>query len=735
MDPAKLKRAVVTLTGRLSASPKDGEAALALAEALLRLAHGTRDAQETIRYLRKAIAVDPYDARLRLELRLACLRVGDGKGGAEAFRAAALLDPRTGTAAQGLALLEKVRARPSGKSADKAIEAFEKSGDARAAAAKLVAACYGCVPTADRNRLLKLLPGGLKPLAPSAELVPFMGSLGLMMAYAVQCRTSDKKPTATEKTARKKGFAGILDGLAPWFAAFPGEARLEAVRAAVAILDCEDDALAERILAAYPKLADARLLHLFAQRRLDDLEAPRRAEILEAVAARAPLAAGLDRALLLALNAAARAKVSEGAVAEAEPLWRRGAVVDPYNPALHHNLALLALARRDGAAYAAHARADRDLCLGYWLLAPDRGAWLSRLAAKHESFGARLRKEVEAALDAQGTRVDGEHVSAWVGESLAHLTIYAMLLRWRDGAAPPQALREQFVAWLRALPAVAGAGEPPPPELAAFLDPPISGQPPLHYETLGAAADAPPSLLAKRYQEAREELRRSEARAEMEGNRKLAEQVRERIGRLEEAWGVLSDMARRKRYDAECIPAHEHAFHMARRQFVKSLHDFANGLVEKEQADLAPLCVRAYRLLPHERMDPYFDAMQPGARHIIRTNLLSLQFRGALERAQEHMKAERWQEALQLLRVVVSHGGESLSWAQYLLAISEMKVEGEHVEKHKRVSAPGVAVATDARARLKAMPEAAETPDDVQAEVLRRLMEMMAAQRRQPGRT
>ena len=62
------------------------------------------------------------------------------------------------------------------------------------------------------------------------------------------------------------------------------------------------------------------------------------------------------------------------------------------------------------------------------------------------------------------------------------------------------------------------------------------------------------------------------------------------------------------------------------------------------------------------------------------------------------MNEEKWAPARELLRTVLAVGGPS-GRALYYLAVCELKLEEQHIEKQLAPSGPGVAVVVGARAR------------------------------------
>lgn len=81
---------------------------------------------------------------------------------------------------------------------------------------------------------------------------------------------------------------------------------------------------------------------------------------------------------------------------------------------------------------------------------------------------------------------------------------------------------------------------------------------------------------------------------------------------------------------------------------------------------------RAYRALPHEQIDAYFEAAQRDARKLIRSRMQTMEVREFLDEAQEAMGEERWDEAKSLIRVVLA-GTPDNGFAQFLIAVCEFR--------------------------------------------------------------
>lgn len=712
----RLRRALLTLDGRLKEAPRNAEVAVALAETLLRLALRTEDPARRVQYLVRACQVDPYDPRLRVQLALARKREGDTQGMQGCLLAATAVapgDPRPWLAL-GRFHLDRLRQGAKAKVADLAIDAFARAAEADPRLSephlgRLEAAILARVVAPEKSRLATLLPDALLALRPTVELLPRIGCLGLCMAFAIHYprhaplkkSAKDDKQRAADRLVRRKHFQGLLAGLRPFHDRFPGDPGLSMIGAAVEILDAEDEALPEHVAAAAGRFSDARLLHLFVHQRVEEIREPeRRAEVLMALAGRMPLTRGLAEEVLAALNSSARAAVQGGDHAQAERAWKQGLTLDRYSLALHHNLALLALCRRDAAALGVHLGNTVELLLTYWQLAPGGRRYLERLAARHESFAGRLRTALEQTLArAEGAPPEGDLIAAWLREAQASLALRGALLHEGPGTQAvgmvlPGEAREALVGYIRDLGAATAAGGLPA-ALHRFLDPPLHRPPPLHYEALGIPADAPPSEVKKRYTKAFEELGRTVIQAQMTGEERAAQRAIERLARLEKAYEVLSDPTRRRRYDSECIPPAEHGFHMTRRRFVQDLHDFAHTLEERKAPGLSVLLCRAYHQVPHEQIDPYFELLQPGVRTLIRNNMASLGVRPLVNAAQERMSAAAQAagggaEARDLLIAALAAGARGMRYVHYLLAVCELRMEEEHIEKHHGKTAPGV---------------------------------------------
>lgn len=724
-EVSRLKRAVVALTGRVDASPTSGPTALALAEGLRRLAARTEDPAAAARYLAKACAADPYSVTTRIRLGKRRLEAGEVQGAVDALREGVELCRGHADAGWHLAvtLLEFLRSEPNAKLADLALKGLAASDDVAIVAVRLWCACFAKTSKQDRNRLLPLLPSELSKLKPSPDLVPFMTRLGLSIAYALPYRQSSKKQSIKERKAVDKGLAGLTTGLAPWLEAYPDDPGLASVMAAVSIARASADDLADAIIAATPKFTKAALLQLFAHQALSLLPAPQRVSVLDDVAGKTRLGGGLDRELLGAIGVAARDAIAADKLDEAGRLWHRGLELDPYNAALHHNLSLLALARRDSRRFAVHEAARVDLLLTRWVLAGHDTDVLRQIAARYESFANRLREPVDAALQTKDGELDGGLLASWAGEALAGLVLRALLLE--GDTEPSDEITDAVVDFVRSIPLVADPGAAVPDVLLKRLNAPVSGQPPLHYDTIGVPSGAPPSAVRKRYKEATESLSRIAMESRMKGEKGAAEMAAAKIKRLDEAWAVLSDLDKRKRYDSDTISATEHDFHMARRKLLEDLHEFGNKLGTRERNDLVQMFIRVRRHLPLDGLEAYLDALQPGVGRVFERNFLGMQYRVATEEAQRLIKDEEWDAAKAILSAAIEAGATRMPFAHYLMAVAEMRGEAAHVHKHKRTSAEGVDVTAGARERLEEL--GGEDPEEEEEEdhltMLRRLLE------------
>lgn len=741
----RLRRALLTLEARLKESPRNPEIALALAETLLRLSLRAEDAGKQVAYLTRACVLDPYDSHLRLQLGLAWQRKGDFAAALPALQAATALNPRNARAFYCLGRLhleqlrsglrvkaEQVKAGKA-KLEDLALAAFERAlaiepHFVAAALGKLEAMCFARTTAPDKSRLSGLLPQLLSAITPAAEWLPRVVCVSLCAAFAIHYPrhlptkklAQEDQQRAQDRAARRKLYDALLRSLAPWQRAFPEDSGLAMIAAVIAILDAEDEALAERTAAVAEHIREPRILHLFVHQRIEEIREPaHRAEILASMAQRFPLRSGLERELLSAMNTAARMALLADEPEKAEKWWRRGLQTDPYCLAFHHNLTLLALSRRDPAALATHLGNTVELLLLYWQLAPQGKRYLERLAACHESFSGKLRVKVSQMLTGtEATQQDGELLLAWLRETQAALALRAVLLTQQT--SPAAEVGEAVVRYLRDLMALAAPAVPVPTALQTLLDPQLSRPAPLHYEALGVAAAAPPSELRKRHQQAVEELTRIMQQARLQGDREAAQRAQERLTRLEAAFAVLSDAAQRKRYDAECLSPEEHSFHMARRGFIKDLHEFAHELAKREASGQYGLLCRAYWQMPHQHIESYFDSLQLGAHRVIRSNMAALQTRPLINAAQELMNDEKWAPARELLRVVLAISGPS-GRTLYYLAVCELKLEEQHIEKQLAPSGPGVAVVVGAKRRLQAMAEKRPATEDA-PEALKRLL-------------
>ncbi|MBK8596435.1 MAG: hypothetical protein IPN83_12825 [Holophagales bacterium] len=726
---AALRRAAVVLKSRVDAAPANGDLVLALAEALYRLALATEAPEEKARLLARVRALDPYDPRPCLALARLRQEAGDLPAALGELRAAAVLAPGDPEPWRCLGLLflslYRTSAKPKLKLADRALEAFGKAlqADPRDEAThlcRLAAAAEARVASPEKSRLPKVVETSLAALRPRPERVPLVASLALSAAWALHfpkhafSRNPQEKLTEAERAARARGLSGLAAALRPWLEAFPGNASLAAANAAVELLAADDAALAERAGEALAPLEACGLFHLFLHSRLEEAEPGRRLEHASLLGSRLPLVAGLARELLAARGLAAREAVVEGRLADATRLWKEGLELDPHNRALHHDLALAALASRDAAALETYLGNTVGLLLFSFGLDPAEKAPLLALAARHEGFAHRLRGSVQAGL-AHAATLDAGLVQAWLGEARAALLVRAFVLGPASrGASPGPAgtlelddLQASFVAYAGSLPAVARGGVPIPKALRPLLDPAPSAPPPLHYEALGATPAATREEIETRASAARDEARRQQVEALARGEKPAAARAAERLARIEAASAVLSDEAHREAYRKACLPEDEHAFHLARRQLVVDLHELAQKLHEAGRHELAAEVIGVYFDTPHDQLEPYFQALQSDASRAIRSNLTALRFKPLVDAAQEEMKAERWAEAAELLRTVVASGGDGLRPVLLLLAASEMKAEMAFIEKNGRLSSYGVWTRTDARERVKRLGPAA----------------------------
>src|SRR5262249_27428788 len=152
----------------------------------------------------------------------------------------------------------------------------------------------------------------------------------------------------------------------------------------------------------------------------------------------------------------------------------------------------------------------------------------------------------------------------------------------------------------------------------------LKGKPPALYEALSAARDTPVREILKRCEEERQRLAREMADALQTGDAERAVEAQQRLGTVDEAAKNLRGPAEPAQYDREGLGPEEHAYHETRRQLVSDLGRFAGALARRRADDLVPLLVRAYRSTPHEHIDVYFEAAQPGLRRIIRENMAAI---------------------------------------------------------------------------------------------------------------
>lgn len=713
---ALLRRAAVVLKSRLDASPGDGDLALALAEAFYRLALASESPEEKARLLERARGADPYDPRPHLALAALRAQAGDPRSALDSLRSAAALapaDPEPWRRA-GVLLLSVYRtsARPKLRLADRALESFEKAleiepRDEASQLGRLAAAAEARVASPDRSRVARVAPSSLGAIAPSPDRARLVATLALSSAFALHfprhaySTNPKERPTEADRSARADGLRALAEALRPWLVAFPGDGTLSAARAAIDLLEAPDDALTERAAEALTPLEALGLFHLFLHQRLEEAPPARRLELASALSARLPLVSGVTRELLAARGLAAREAVVEGRLAEAARLWKDGLEVDPQSRPLHHDLALAALASRDAQALEIYAANARDLLLFEWSLDRSEERPLRMLAARVEGIAHRLRAPVQVALQHAAT-LDGGLVRSWIGATREALVLRAILLSG-DAGRPDGTLHDAVVAWLRSRSVLATDDEPVPEALTRYLDPEPTGTPPLHFEALGLALSATKADVEAKLPTLREEARRQQAEALVHGQSEAAARAGERLARIEAAAPVLLDDAQRKAYLDGCIPEDEHAFHIARRQLIVDLHELAQKAHEAGRQDLLALVLAAYFATPHERLEPFFGALQPDASRAIRANLTTLRFKELIDAAQEEMKAERWRAAAGLLWTVFSSGGASLRPVLFLLALCEMKAEMEHVEKSGRLSGWGEFRRTDARERAKAL--------------------------------
>lgn len=716
---AALKRAILTLRGEVERSPKNGEAALALAEALFRLANMTTDPTERMKYLRRAVQLDPYDVRSRIAVARAAWAGGDVAEAVSALDAAAALAPNDAQPPieQGLLLFEYARgAKKRVKPVQAALAALDRASSLDGArddviAVKLLVACFPTVSSPEKSPLLAMLPTTLRSLAPEPALVPFITCLGLSIAFALHHprhappANAAERLTANQLAARASGLRALLDGLAPWFAAFPDDARLRMVLAAAEILLADEADLAARIASGASAFTDARLLLLFVHQKLEELDdTEKRVQVLRDVAQRGRLVAGLDRELLAALHALARAAVREGKLERAEAAWREGLRVDPYCRAFHHNLALLALHRRDAAALAQGLAHANDLTLAAVTLGVDPEGALQRLAAKHGSFAVRLQQAVAAAVDRleAGSELDCELLAAWLGEAQARfIAESARVIAARSGSFGPAEMGE-VLAFLRSLPAVADAHAAPAARLRAMLDAPLSGAPALHYEVLGVARDASAADVEKQARLMTERAQSALADAQRGEDADTLRYATERLRRVRAAAELLADPDARERYDRTTVQTVEHELHSARAAFVMTLSDMAYDLAQKKARDSIAMVVRAYRQMPRANLAAYINAANPERAKNIETTIDNVAVGSFIDHAHELLERENWRDAKALLEIAGASVGGSLRWVNYLLAVCEMNVEAEHAREHGEATAPGVPIDTGIAAKLAA---------------------------------
>jgi hypothetical protein len=713
-----LKRAVFTLVDRVGQTPRDAEAALALAEALRRVAARTPEPAARVRHLEKACQADPYDVETRLRLAAAREAAGaqdDALAALVAVTRAAPGDPRAWERL-GQAYLARARRRPSDATAGQAIAAFEEAlaRDPQSLVAlfgRLEAACCAKVTAPAKSRLTALLPSALLAIRPSPELVPALARLAVSLAYAIHYPKhlpTSKKLTPADVTARQNARAGLDAGLAPWSAAFPEDRRLRAARAAVALFAAEAAALLDCLSETAPALArEPRMLHLVLHQKLEELREPQqRVEVMERLAAIAPFSEGLERELLAVLNAASRTAVRDGNPEAAADVWSRGHRADPTSPAPPHNLALLALHRKDLAEYAAQIASTVDRLVLHWILAPDGRAYLERLAARHECLADRLGQAVFEASEKQEVTISPDLLETWLGERRAALVLRAFLLCQPDARAEA-GLRDDLIAFLRGQTPFADLARRLPDSLLRLLDVPLSGRPLLHYAVLDVETDATPADIDAQLDLHRRQLVDGLSQAREAGDEAQVALLRERLNALAEAHAALGSPAARAAYDAACIPAEEHRYHLARRQHVVELHELAQRLAGGDRRLVANLC-RAFEEIPHEGLGPYFDLIQKDALRAIRRNLLHVRFAAVLEEVQSLMAAEQWREAYELLAFALGDGADDLGFVHYLLAICELRLEAAAVEKTGRLTAPGVPIEVGARKRLAELPAGEE---------------------------
>jgi tetratricopeptide (TPR) repeat protein len=727
-DPSPaLKRAILTLRSRVEESPKDTASALALAEALFRLAAHTADAARQVEYLARACQLDPYDARLRIALGRARIRAGEVREGVESIVAAAALRPKDPGPwiALGNALLGHYQSVPEAKTkfVDRAIEAYDKALALDPSIHTLhVAKLHAAACARLAGRPAKLLPAAVQAIPIAPELAPAMTWLGTSLAYALHypkhfsSRNAQERLSPEERKTRTKVFATLRDSIAPWIAALPNAASLEMVKAAIEILDAtlpdsEEglaaacDAFARCVVAAAPRFTDRTLLHLVVHQKLEEIgEINVRIAVMRELLKHLPLAVGIDREVFTALNAGARAALLDGKPGEARRLWHDGLAIDPYCAAFHHNLALLALHERDAARLAVHLQAAVDLQVSQWCLGGDRTDTLERLAAHHASFAARLEKTVSAELARGEINITADLLAAWIGETQTALVMRALLGAIRRGVVIDAPLRQAVAAYLRDLPIIGDPAGRPPAPLAALLDP-VTKKALLLYDAIDVAFDASAAEIAKATETALTNAAQGMAEALARGDREAVADAQRYFTRVNEAKDTLQDDAKRAAYDRECMSPVEHAYNRARHRFVMDLAKHVKMLSAKKKHELVLLLVRAYKSVPHDRIDDYFvHGVRDGVRDHMLVSALQLPY------LDELFEQERWDEAFGVADAGITFlegwrtmEGDARPHVLYFLARCEYRREISYVNKNGVFTAAGVSVSTRARERLAAL--------------------------------
>ena len=384
---------------RALAAPRDGRLAKATAEILFAKYDKETNEGAQASLLDKALSFSPYNGRLWLRAGLDSLQSGEASTVLLELATAAVVSREkvVPTGVLAAALLFGSRTGPSAESARWVADRLwtqlpnANERDRRA----ILWLCIVTEASAKQTRIDRIAQH-------TAELVEQLSPTpqDAVWATSITCAAGLAYSTHRKSTpqARERRLMDLSRIIHRWNRRLPESGVVPAAAAFLAVLRAPLDDLGSQLSTHRTVLADNRLVRLLVSVRVTGLDIPgdpfaeldERMNLLDRLGSTNRRSVGVDRELFDLLDRKGRLAISCRRYADADEAWRRGLAEDESAIGFTHNLAMIALAARNAAAFLERSR-QWALDLYHWVIRSNEPARpLEALKRRYALFAGRL---------------------------------------------------------------------------------------------------------------------------------------------------------------------------------------------------------------------------------------------------------------------------------------------------------------------------------------------------------